>query len=225
MDQIKERIGQAAASIVEDGMVVGLGTGSTATHFIHALAKRVELEGLTIVTVASSHASEKLARELGLSFVSMDAISTIDITFDGADEIDHKKQMIKGAGGALLKEKILAYNSRELVIMVDYTKCVDTLGKAKLPVEVVQFGHNLTEQHFAKFTSSSSMRLRGDGKPFITESQHFIYDLTLKEPIDNPQQLDEELRKIPGVVETGIFYNIAGRVLIGYQDGTVKLLS
>jgi ribose 5-phosphate isomerase A len=225
MDQIKERIGQAAASIVEDGMVIGLGTGSTAAYFIQALAKRVDVEGLTIVTVASSHTSEKLARELGLSFVSMDAIDMIDITFDGADEIDPQKQMIKGAGGALLKEKILAYASRELVIMVDSSKCVDTLGKAKVPVEVVQFGHHLTQAHLSSLATSCTMRTRGDGKPFITESQHFIYDLLVESPINSPALLDQQLRKIPGVVETGLFYNIAGRIFIGYNDGTVKLLS
>lgn len=225
MDEVKERIGQAAASLVEDGMVVGLGTGSTAGCFIQALAKRYEVEGLNIVTVASSHASEKLARDLGLPFVLIDAIEKIDITFDGADEIDPQKQMIKGAGGALLREKILASSSREFVVLVDETKLVNALGKVKLPVEVVQFGHRITQSKLTAFATSCTLRLRGDGKPFVTDSGHFIYDLELKTPVENVEALDTALHHIPGVVETGLFYHLAGRVVIGYTDGTVKMLS
>jgi ribose 5-phosphate isomerase A len=223
MDEIKERIGQAACGFVEDGMVIGLGTGSTAGCFIQALAKRYENEGINIVTVASSHASEKLARDLGLPYVSIDAIDAIDITFDGADEIDPNKQMIKGAGGALLKEKILAQASRELIILVDQTKLVDTLGKALLGVEVVQFGHKLIKQKLLAFSSDCQLRMRGDGKPFITESQHFIYDLQLKEPVVSAAELDQKIKGIAGVVETGLFYGVAGRVVIGYQDGTIMM--
>ncbi len=224
MDEVKDRIGKAAASLVEDGQVVGLGTGSTAAYFIQALAKRYEAEGINIVTVATSYASEKLARDLGLPFVSVDAIEQIDCTFDGADEITPKKDMIKGAGGALLREKILATASREFVVLVDETKLVNTLGKAKLPVEVVQFAHKITQSKLAAYATSVTLRMRGDGKPFITDSQHFIYDLELK-PFENIEALDAALHHIPGVVETGLFYQLAGRVIIGYRDGSVKILS
>lgn len=223
MDDVKERIGEAAAALVEDGMIVGLGTGSTALCFIQALAKRYEVEGLNIVTVASSHASEKHARDLGLPQVSIDAIDKIDITFDGADEITPKNEMIKGAGGALLKEKILAQASRELVILVDETKLVESLGTAKLPIEVVQFGHRLVEARLAQFGSSCTLRMRGDGRPYITDSANFIYDLQLNLPVANVQELDTLLHKIAGVVETGLFYAIAGRVVVGYKDGTVQI--
>lgn len=225
MDEVKDRIGMAAAALVEDGMVLGLGTGSTASCFIRALAKRYEVEGLNIVTVASSHASEKLARDLGLPSVSIDAIEAIDMTFDGADEIDPEKQMIKGAGGALLKEKILASCSRELVVLVDETKLVKTLGKTKLPVEVVQFGHKITRAKLAVFATSCLLRMRGDGKPYVTDSGNFIYDLQLTLPIESTEALDTRIRQIPGVVETGFFYRLAGRAVIGYTDGTVKILS
>lgn len=225
MDDVKDRIGLAAAALVEDGMVIGLGTGSTASCFIQALANRYENEGLNIVTVASSHASEKLARDLGLPSVTIDAIEAIDITFDGADEIDPQKQMIKGAGGALLKEKILAACSREFIVLVDESKLVKTLGKVKLPVEVVQFAHRITHAKLAGFATSSTLRLRGDGKPYVTDCGNFIYDLQLMLPIENVEELDKKIRQIPGVVETGLFYALAGRAVIGYTDGTVKLLS
>jgi ribose 5-phosphate isomerase A len=225
MDQVKERIGEAAASLVEDGMLVGLGTGSTASCFIRALARRVSDEGISVATVATSLPSEKLARELNLACVSIDAISSIDLTFDGADEIDAQKCMIKGAGGALLKEKIVAYHSRELVVLVDVSKCVEQLGAVKLPVEVVQFGQQLTQEKLLSYATSAVLRLKGDGRPFITESNHFIYDLELKEKVTNPEALDLSIRSIPGVVVTGLFYNLAGRVLIGSVDGTVKMLS
>ncbi len=225
MDEVKDLIGKAAASMVEDGQVIGLGTGSTAAYFIQALAKRYEDEGLNIVTVASSHASEKLARDLNLPSVSIDAIDAIDCTFDGADEITPKKEMIKGAGGALLREKILANASREFVVLVDESKLVNQLGKARLPVEVVQFGHRITSHNLAKFATSVTLRMRGDGKPFITENQHFIYDIELKLPIENIETLDAALHHIPGVVETGLFYQLAGRVIIGYRDKTVKIIS
>lgn len=225
MDQVKERIGEAAASFVEDGMLIGLGTGSTANYFIKALARRVIGEGLSIVTVATSLASEKLARELDLASVSIDAVSSVDLTFDGADEITSQKQMIKGAGGALLKEKILASHSKEFVVLVDETKCVEMLGGVKLPVEVVQFGHGLTSNKLLDFAHSSTLRLRGDARPFITESNNFIYDIELKEKVADPRLLDASIRSIPGVVTTGLFYSIAGRLLIGYADGSVKVMS
>jgi ribose 5-phosphate isomerase A len=218
MDDVKERIGTGAAGLVEDGMVIGLGTGSTAACFIQALAKRYEQEGLNIVTVSSSLSSERLARDLGLPTVLVDAIDSIDITFDGADEIDAKKQMIKGAGGALLKEKILASASKELIIMVDESKLVENLGKAKLPVEVVQFGHRFVEAKLAAFATKVTLRHHIESKPFVTDSSHFIYDLELKNPVTDAEELDKAIKSIPGVVSTGLFYKYTGRVIVGYKD-------
>jgi ribose 5-phosphate isomerase A len=228
MDQVKQRIGQRAATLVDDGMLIGLGTGSTANYFIQALSERVRNEGLVIATVSSSYSSEKLARDLNLPFVSIDAISEIDITFDGADEIDPEKRMIKGRGGALLKEKILAAHSKEFIILVDESKCVTHLGSTcLLPVEVAQFGYHLTEKALEKFASEITLRMRGDGKPFLTENGHFILDLALKMPIANYELLEIELQAIAGVLETGFFFNTnrAGKVIVGYQDGSIQLLA
>lgn len=224
MDVVKERIGEVAASLVQDGMLIGLGTGSTANCFIQALAKRYHDEGIVIATVSSSYSSEKLARESGLPFVTIDAISEIDITFDGADEIDSQKRMIKGRGGALLKEKILASHSKELIIMVDETKWVSALGtKAKLPVEIIQFGYLLTAKKLLEFAHSVKLRLRADNRPFMTESGHFIMDVELKLPIENYEALCDKIRDIAGVVETGFFFGMTPRVITGYADSSVKI--
>lgn len=225
MDVVKERIGKAAAALVQDGMLIGLGTGSTANCFIHALGRRCQEEGLVIATVSSSYNSEKLARDEGLNTVTIDAISEIDITFDGADEIDPEKRMIKGRGGALLKEKILAAHSKELVILVDETKCVDTLGThSKLPVEVCQFGYHLTMQRLTEFAKECHLRMREDGKPFVTENGNFILDIELKLPIESYEALESKIHTIPGVYDTGFFFNMAGRVIIGYNDGSIRML-
>lgn len=223
MQNIKEKIGKAAAALVKSEMVIGLGTGSTAACFIHSLARRYHHEKLTIVTVSSSNASEALALELGLPCICPSTIDSIDITFDGADEIDPLKRMIKGAGGALLKEKIIATASKELVIMVDETKCVGQLGKTKLPVEVVPFGHHWTAKMLKTFALSCEQRMR-DGKPFITDSHNFIYDVQFHYPIEKAEQIEQELLRIPGVVETGLFLNLAGRVIIGDNHGTIKTI-
>lgn len=132
--------------------------------------------------------------------------------------------MIKGAGGALLKEKIIATASKQLVIMVDETKCVQKLGKTKLPVEVVQFGHRWTESLLNRYAASCELRMSKDGQPFVTDSQNFIYDLQLKELQETPEDLEEKLLHIPGVVETGFFFGLAGRVIIGYLDGSLKTI-
>ena len=225
MDHVKEKIGEAAASFVQDGMVIGLGTGSTAAFFIRALAKRYEKEGLNIVTVASSYQSEILAKDLGIPFVHIDAINAIDITFDGADEIDDEWHLIKGAGGALLREKILISASKEFIVLCDETKCVKKLGSALLPVEVVPFGHSLTAMYFQEVANSFTLRKRGDGRVFVTDCQHFIYDLQLKPELTDFEALETKLLKIPGVVETGLFLHHATKVILGYKDLTIKILS
>jgi ribose 5-phosphate isomerase A len=221
---IKEKIGTTAAALVERNMIIGLGTGSTARCFIQALALRFRDEKLNTIHVSSSNESAALAKELGLPIVTPDDISSIDITFDGADEIDPEKRMIKGAGGALLKEKIVATASKELIIMVDETKCVKKLGKAKLPVEVAQFGHHWTAALLRTHASSCQLRLDKSGKPFITDNQHYIYDLELGSSMEAPETVEKRLRQIPGVMETGFFFGLAGRVIIGQLDGNVEII-
>jgi len=223
MEEIKKRLANHAASSVEDGMLIGLGTGSTASYFIQALAKRHIEEGLVIATVSSSYSSERLARDLGLSCVSIEAIQSIDCTFDGADEVDSELRLIKGKGGALLKEKILATNSKKVVILVDESKWSKELGtKSTLAVEVIQFGHHLTYQKLLQVASHARLRYRGDGKPYITENGNFIYDLAFDKPIKNPKKTQDALSSIAGVVEHGLFLDMATQILVGKEDGTIK---
>lgn len=218
VEDAKKRAAEKGVEFVQDGMVVGLGTGSTAAYFIRALAK----EQKRIVTVASSSASEELARSLGLSVVSIDAISGIDLTCDGADEVDPNKQMIKGAGGALLHEKIVARASRALVILVDETKCVARLGHTKLPVEIVSFGYLLTLHTLAAF-GTPHLRLREVSRPFVTDSGNFICDLELPKPLATPEALDAAIHTIPGVIESGLFLNLNPTVIVGNLDGSCEI--
>lgn len=224
LSDIKEQIGKKAASFVQDGMIIGLGTGSTAAAFIHALKARMTKEPLKIVCVATSLASEQLALSLNIPCTSIDAITAFDITFDGADEIDLQKRMIKGAGGALLREKIIAKASKEVLILVEEKKCVDTLGKAKLPVEIVPFGHKLTVAHLAKLGYHSTQRKNPDNAAFITDNGNFILDIQLSNAQESPEDADLKIRSVPGVVETGFFFHLANRIIIGKNDGTVEVV-
>lgn len=211
--------------LVENGMTIGLGTGTTATCFIHSLAERNRLERLNITCVATSEESEALALSLGLHCVSIDAVSEIDVTFDGADEVDEKKRLIKGAGGALLREKILANSSGKLVVMVDEQKLVKQLGKAKLPVEVTPFGHRFTKANLlALGYKSVELRLNHDGSPLVTDNHNFIYDIHLDDPCKEPEKEDAKIRKIPGVIETGFFFDLTGPLLVGKADGSVVII-
>ena len=222
--QIKKLIGEKAATFVEHNMIVGLGTGTTAAAFIESLAERLALEKLDITCVATSFASENLAVSLGIKCVPIDAVHEIDITFDGADEIDIQKRMIKGAGGALLREKILASASGKLVIMVAAKKQVDFLGKARLPVEVLPFGHTFTKANLSALGYSLELRKKADGTPFITDNHNFIYDIHFPSLRKNPEEDELKIRSVPGVIETGFFFNLAGPVIIGKQDGTLSVL-
>lgn len=222
-DNLKKEIGTYAAMLVKNGTTIGLGTGSTAHCFIKSLAKRFKKELLDIKTCATSIASEKLAKELGLPVYPLDEIKIIHTTFDGADEVDPKKDMIKGAGGALLREKIMAQASKELVILVDETKCVKKLGRGSLPVEVVPFGHLFTAQAVKKLGVPCSIRYARDGSIYRTDNGNYIYDIPLKGLCISAKKLEAELKKICGVIETGFFFSLASRVIIGYTNGLIKV--
>lgn len=222
--QIKKLIGEKATSFVEHNMIVGLGTGTTAAAFIESLAERLLIEKLDITCVATSQASENLAVSLGIRCVPIDAVHEIDITFDGADEIDTQKRMIKGAGGALLREKILAHSSGKLVVMIEAKKQVEFLGKAKLPVEVLPFGHHFTKASLVHFGYELELRKNTDGSPFITDNHNYIYDIHFSSLRKNPEEDERCIRAVPGVLETGFFFNLAGPVIIGKQDGSLSVL-
>lgn len=216
MIEAKKAAAEKAATLVKDGMTVGLGTGSTAAYFIDALSKA----GKKIQTVASSTSSHLLAQEKGLPLIDLNSLKSIDLYVDGADEIDPQKQMIKGAGGALLREKILAHMSREMIVIVDETKLVPKLGYRPLPVEIIPFGLFATLHHLQQLGYRGEIRKALDGSYYMTENSNYLYDIKL--PASSSVQQDHDrIISVPGVVETGFFPNQAGRVVIGFKDGSV----
>lgn len=221
--KIKQAVGFESSLLVKDGMLVGLGTGSTATCFIESLGKRCR-EGLKIEAIATSNRSTELARSLGIPIVEMDKISKIDLTIDGADEIDGEMRLLKGGGGALLREKIIASSSKEMVVIVDESKCVKRLGAFGLPVEIVPFCYNTTLKKINDLGLYGTLRKSKDGSIYTTDNYNYIYDIQFHPVCENPEKTNLEIRNIVGVVETGFFFNIAKRVIIGYSDGSVKTL-
>ena len=217
---MKKAAGFAAAELIENGMLVGLGTGSTVYYFIEKLIDRVK-EGLSIRAVSSSIASENQAKEGGIPCADINTITSIDLTVDGADEITSEKVMIKGGGGALLREKILANISREMIVIVDESKVVEKLGKHPLPVEILPFARGAIIDKIKKLGFQGSLREHNKNGPFITDNGNMIYDIHFECLRDDPEKDHEKLLRIPGVLETGFFFNLAGRVIIGKDDGTV----
>ena len=227
-DRSKYACALRASALVENGMKVGLGTGSTAYWLVYHLAERVRSEGLEIVGVPTSNKTREQAQAEGLKLISMDDAGRLDITIDGADEFDQSMNLIKGGGGAHLQEKIVAFGSDRMVVIADETKKVNKLGKFPLPVEVLKFGSAssqkqieelLIAQNYRDFTVQMRME---KNKPFITDEGNYIFDLNLGE-IQNPRKLCVDLNIIPGVVENGLFIDVCKAVVIGYSDGTAKI--
>ncbi|TDF99788.1 ribose-5-phosphate isomerase RpiA [Paenibacillus piri] len=218
----KQLAAEQAVEHINDGMIVGLGTGSTAYWAIRSLAEKVS-EGLRIRAVASSIQSEDLAKQLGIPLIPFSELEEIDMTIDGADEVDADLNLIKGGGGALLREKILAANSKRLIIIVDESKRVERLGAFPLPVEIVPFAANLTIRRLERLQGKPQIRL-ANGEPFITDNGNWIADCSFG-PIADPAQLHLQLNMIPGVVDNGLFVQMAHQVVVGYNDGTVKIIN
>jgi ribose 5-phosphate isomerase A len=222
IEEAKKAAGRKAAEFIQQGMIVGLGTGSTALFFIDALIERCR-QGLKIEAVASSHASAERAKKGGVRLLDINAAPHIDITVDGADEIDPKKRMIKGGGGAHVREKILAAASHEMVVIVDETKLVPSLGRHKLPVEVLFYGSPSTRKKIERAGYTGQWRLSEDGNLFLTENGNLLFDIQFPAPLSSPERDHERLIQIPGVVDTGFFFGLAGRVVIGFFDGHVEI--
>ncbi|CCB88668.1 ribose 5-phosphate isomerase A [Simkania negevensis] len=220
---LKKRAGEKAAEWIEDGMLVGLGTGSTVYYFIEKLIHLCK-EGLNITVVSSSIRSFEQAQKGGIPTANMNTVTQIDITIDGADEIDCQKRMIKGGGGALLREKILANSSKEMVVIVDESKVVEKLGKRALPVEILPFGYSATIEKIQVLGFRGEMRTTNEGKFYITDNGNYIYDILFQELRESPEEDHDRLIHVPGVLETGFFFNLAGRVLIGESSGNLKQL-
>lgn len=220
--EAKIAAGRQAAEWIENGMIVGLGSGSTAEAFIKCLIERCRKD-LHIKTVSSSRASADLAKKGGLEILDINSVPRIDITVDGADEIDPQKRMIKGGGGALTREKILASASDEMVVVVDETKLVPSIGRGKLPIEVIFYGSPATRMKIEELGHPGKWRLNDDGTLFITENGNLIFDITFDSPPSAPEHVHDAIRRIPGVVDTGFFFNLAGRVIVGYPDGKTQI--
>ncbi len=221
-DQMKKAAALEALKFVKPGMNVGLGTGSTANHFIEALGARVK-EGLDIRGVPTSRASKELAEKCGIPLTTLEEHPFLDLTVDGTDEFDSDFRLIKGGGGALLREKVVASSSRHMVVIADESKKVAKLGRFPLPVEVMRFGAKATawkmERAFNILKLNAKMVLRvKDGNPFVTDGGNFIIDCSIGE-IPEPERMDSLLNVIPGVVETGLFVGICGIVLMGTPKG------
>ncbi|HEX5775904.1 MAG TPA: ribose-5-phosphate isomerase RpiA [Caulobacteraceae bacterium] len=221
-DNQKQAAGEAAAELVEAGMVVGLGTGSTAAFFVRALAAR----GLDIRGVPTSEKTAELARELGIPLTALDDVKAIDLTVDGADEIGPGLSLIKGGGAALLREKLVWEASTRCVVIADAAKHVKVLGKFPLPVEVVRFGHVHTARHLADIAAEFELpppRLRKAERGIVvTDGGNVIYDMA-SGAIPEPAALGLALKSVTGVVDHGLFLDLADEALVGTDEGVVRL--
>ena len=220
----KKLAAEAAAKLVEDGMVVGLGTGSTAGLFLSALGRRISEERLRISGIPTSDQTAELARGLKIPLTSFAEHIQIDLTVDGADEIEAGTlYLIKGHGGALLREKIVAAASKRMVVVVDESKLSERLGSlVSVPLEVVQFGWEATQRRLSELGGSPALRLGKDGKPFITDGGHYIVDCAFG-PMENPKEIAHHLDHVVGSVEHGMFLKFASEAFVGGRDG-VKIL-
>lgn len=219
----KEAAGERAASLVKGGMVVGLGTGRTADCATRALARRVAGEKLDFTGIPTSTATVKLAMSLGIKLASLDDHAVVDMTIDGADEVSPSKDLIKGMGGALLIEKVVASATKSYVIVADEGKMVETLGKkCAVPVEILRFGTRQCLGRLSALGCVPKIRARPDGSPFVTDCGNLIADCKFPE-IKEPAKLDDKLHGIVGVVETGLFVGMKPKVIVGTETGTREL--
>ncbi|MCB4971148.1 ribose-5-phosphate isomerase RpiA [Streptococcus mutans] len=221
MEELKKIAGVRAAQYVEDGMIVGLGTGSTAYYFVEEIGRRVQEEGLQVIGVTTSSRTTAQAQALGIPLKSIDEVDSVDVTVDGADEVDPNFNGIKGGGGALLMEKIVGTSTKDYIWVVDESKLVDTLGAFRLPVEVVQYGAERLFREFEKKGYKPSFR-EYDGVRFMTDMKNFIIDLDLgsiPDPIAFGNMLDHQV----GVAEHGLFNGMVNRVIVAGKDG-VRIL-
>ncbi|MGA7295375.1 MAG: ribose-5-phosphate isomerase RpiA [Terriglobales bacterium] len=221
VQQEKEAAGRAAARLVRDGNVVGLGTGSTAYFTVIALGERVRA-GLKIIAVPTSVDTEHLARTLGIPLTTLDDTPEIDITIDGADEIDPKLNLIKGGGGALTREKVVASASKKMVVVADSRKAVPVLGKFPLPVEVISFARTVVEKKILSLGASPKLRTKPDGSAFLTDNGNQILDCSFGK-IADPAALAQTLSDTPGIVEHGLFIGLAKLALVGRGDHVDEL--
>ena len=226
-DAQKVAAAEGAMQYVENGMKLGLGTGSTAAKFVYLVGKQVA-EGLEVLCVPTSEATRALAEEMSIPLTTLDDLPHLDLTVDGADELDSQLRLIKGGGGALLREKIVATASDRMVVIADDSKHVDILGRFPLPVEIERFGMKSTQLMIEAVAREANcegdiiQRMQADGSPYLSDGENFILDCAFNR-IPEPEMLADALNRIPGVVEHGLFLDIADVAVVAGADG-VKIL-
>jgi ribose 5-phosphate isomerase A len=220
-DQEKEAAARASLKFIKDGQVVGLGTGSTASYFIKLLGEQVK-NGLRVLGIPTSDRSEELAKSLEIPLTTLDDVQEIDVTVDGADEVDPQLRLIKGGGGAALREKIVASATKHLVIVADASKQVQRLGKFPLPVEVIKFAQTLVAKRIAALGAVVKVRSNSNGTPYVTDENNHILDCSFGEMKD-PDGLARTLSGMPGVVEHGLFIGMAKVALLARGDEIIEL--
>jgi ribose 5-phosphate isomerase A len=218
-EEIKKLVGVYAAQFVQQDAVIGLGTGTTVYWLLQELGNRVK-QGLRFTAVPTSTQTLTIGTSLGIQFKELNDIEELSITIDGADEADPQLQLIKGGGGALLQEKMVAAATKKLIIIADHTKVVGQLGKFPLPVEVIPFGWKHVQKHIAKLGCEKIVLRAKGNETYITDNHNYILDCWFGQ-IENPAALNTALHAIPGVVETGLFINMAAEVIAGYPDGRI----
>jgi len=221
-DEIKKSAAVYAADSIKSGMTIGLGTGSTVYYLIQELGKRVQQE-FQITVVPTSKQTEMLATQLNIPVKDLNDVEKLTLTIDGADEVDPQLQLIKGGGGALLQEKIVAAASEQLIIIVDGSKMVKHLGKFPLPVEVITFGYKHVERKILSMGCGRVELRQRENRTFITDHGHYILDCYF-EKINDPASLNTSLHNIPGVVETGLFVNMATKIIVASADGNIETI-
>src|SRR6202046_3219818 len=219
-DQLKKEAGEIAAKMIEDGMVVGLGTGSTAACALEAIGNRIAREGLRIVGIPTSEGTAAQAEKLRIPLTTFAKHNRIDLTIDGADEVlPGPLYLIKGHGGALLREKIVAAASKRMAVIADQTKIVERLGSlVSVPVEVVPYGWQATQKKLIQLEGKPGLRLGADKKPYVTDGGHYILDCSFG-PMEDPKEIAHHLDHVVGVVEHGLFLKYASEAFIGGSEG------
>lgn len=221
-EKAKELAALQALEWVKPQMIIGLGSGSTVRFFLHFLSQRCK-EGLSITAVASSSETALLAKQNQIPLIDSNALATVDLTVDGADEIDGQKRMIKGAGGALVREKILATMSTVMIVIIDSSKSVSKLGKRSLPVEIIPFGAEATRHHLSELGFQGTWRQVTQKKYYITDNGNYILDIHFGHLRDSPEKDHAVIKAIPGVVDTGFFFHLVDHCITGYPDGKVEI--
>jgi ribose 5-phosphate isomerase A len=223
VEALKAEAGRAACKYVEHGMNVGLGTGSTVKYTILELGRRVKEEGLEIIGVPTSIATEALANEVGIPLASLDDLNGLDIVIDGTDEFDPQFQLIKGGGAALLREKVVAQSSARMVVVADQRKQVATLGDFPLPVEITPFSHLTTVRALEELLGCSVTLRTNDAGTLVTDNDNYIVDVHTGPTISNPLEMERMILNIAGVVQVGLFINMCDVVVLASSDGVVVL--